>query len=467
MFKLPGFLWLLRHELKVLWRGSILVRTHRYVLVPASIVILMFQAFGVLVGRLIVRHPVAPEIMLLALNINLAFLFVLMFSRAMMACIDVLYARGDADFLLASPIAPSRVLAVRMLGVALSILAPWLLLAGMLANGLIIFGQLWALAVYPMLLAEALVVAALAFALVVLLVGRIGPMAARRAGHSLALFTGVGIFILGQTPHFVAHAALARFWSGLLPGPGGGGLAYLFARGLLGQKGPLLAALALAALVFCLVWVFLAVPFARGAISAASYRPAGREGAQQARFRRSAFASLMAKDRRLLARFPGLVSQIAYRSLTLIPVVAILLGKVAIGLPVTVPLLVFLAGQLGLFFISVLAQMNDMPALIASAPVAARAPRRAAYLVCAQTALAIIGLPVVAVLVKAPTLAPAMLLGIGAALASNLWLGRRLPIPLSRAAFGKTQIGTLLGLVLGVSISAGWALAAWLVVEFA
>lgn len=147
--------------------------------------------------------------------------------------------------------------------------------------------------------------------------------------------------------------------------------------------------------------------------------------------------------------------------------VAILLGKVAIGLPVTVPLLVFLAGQLGLFFISVLAQMNDMPALIASAPVAARAPRRAAYLVCAQTALAIIGLPVVAVLVKAPTLAPAMLLGIGAALASNLWLGRRLPIPLSRAAFGKTQIGTLLGLVLGVSISAGWALAAWLVVEFA
>ena len=25
MFKPPGFLWLLRHELKVLWRGSILV----------------------------------------------------------------------------------------------------------------------------------------------------------------------------------------------------------------------------------------------------------------------------------------------------------------------------------------------------------------------------------------------------------------------------------------------------------
>ena len=48
MFKPPGFLWLLRHELKVLWRGSILVRTHRYVLVPASIVILMFQALSLI-----------------------------------------------------------------------------------------------------------------------------------------------------------------------------------------------------------------------------------------------------------------------------------------------------------------------------------------------------------------------------------------------------------------------------------
>lgn len=464
MFKPPGFFWLLRHELRVLWRGSILVRTHRYVLLPALIVGVVFQAIGFLVARLIVQHPVAVNIMLLAANINLVFLFVLMFSRAMMASVDVIYARGDADFLLASPIPPNGVLAVRMLGVACSIVAPWMLLAGMLANGLALSGQIWALSVYPMLAGEALIVASLAFALVVGLVGRIGPMAARRAGHSLALFTGIGIFILGQAPRFVPGTILGAFWSGLLPGPGGGGPAYLFARGLLGQGLPLLTSLALAALVFLLVWVFLAGPFARGAISAASYRPSGRATAQQARFRASAFLSLLAKDMRLIARFPGLVSQIIYRSLALVPVAAILLGKVALGVAVAVPLLVFLAGQLALFFISVLAVMDDVPQLVASAPIAVSAPPRAALAASAQVSMLVVGLPALAVLARAPGLASVLVPCMAGVLASNLALGRRFPIPLSRAAFGKSQTGTLFGLVLGVSVSSLWALASWLMV---
>ncbi|MGE4482122.1 hypothetical protein [Acidocella sp.] len=462
MFAAPGFFWLLRHELRVLWRGSILVRTHRYVLLPALIVGGVFQGIGLLVARLIARHPVAENIMLLAANINLAFLFVLMFSRAMMASTDVIYARGDADFLLASPIPPNRVLAVRMLGVAASIGAPWLLLAGVLANGLALQGQVWALAVYPMLAGEALIVAALAFALVVALVGRIGPMAARRAGHSLALSTAVGIFILGQAPRFVPRPELAAFWAGVLPGPGGGGLAYFFARGLLGQPGALLGGLACAALVFLLVWVFLAGPFARGAISAASYRPGGRAMAQQARFQGGAFSVLLARNRRLLARFPGLATQIVYRSLTLVPVAAILLGKVALGLAVTVPLLVFLAGQLGLFFISVLAAMDDMPQLTQAAPVAPALVPRAAFAASAQASLLVVILPVLAVLARAPALGAVLLPCLAGVLACNLVLGRRCPIPLSRAAFGKSQTGTLLGLVLGVSVSSVWALLSWL-----
>ncbi len=463
MFNPPSFFWLLRHELRVLWRGSILVRTHRYVLLPTFIVAVVFQAVGLLVARLIVQHPVTENIMLLAANINLVFLFVLMFSRAMMASTDVIYARGDADFLLASPIPPNRVLAVRMLGVACSIVAPWLLLAGVLANGLAVCGSFWALAAYPMLAGEALIVAALAFALVVALVGRIGPVAARRAGHSLALFTGVGIFILGQAPRFVPQSTLAAFWTGLLPGQEGGGLAYFFARGLLGQRLPLLGSLACACLVFLFVWVFLAGPFARGTITAAGYRPSGREGVQQARFRHSASSTLLAKDRRLLVRFPGLFTQIVYRSLTLVPVIAILLGKVALGVVVTVPLLVFLAGQLGSFFISVLAVMDDMPQLIAAAPVAATAVPRAAFLASAQASLMVVALPAVAVMVRAPGLGAVLLPCLAGVLVCNLVLGRRFPIPLNRAAFGKSQTGTLLGLVLGVSVSSAWALLSWLI----
>lgn len=466
MFTPPGFLWLLRHELRVLWRGSILVRTHRHVLIPVIAVGVIFQAIALLLARQIIRHPLPADQMLLAANINIVFLFALMFSRAMTASIDVIYGRGDADFLLASPIPPGRVLAVRMLGVAVSIAAPWALLGGVLANALAVYGQLWALAVYPMLLAEGLMVAALAFATVTALLGRIGPAAARRAGHTLALGVGIGIFILGQLSRFVPPQTLARFWQAMLPGPDGGGVAFLFARGLLGQGAALLASIGVSLAVFALAWRVLAKPFAEGAITAAAYRPPGRTGAQGGRFANTAFSALFAKDMRLLGRFPGLISQVVYRSLTLVPVVFILAGKGTAygGMAMVPPLLVFLAGQLGLFFISVLRGTEDAPELTATAPVPVTLPPRASIAAAGYAALLILALPVLATMARAPDLLAPLLAGLTGVLLSNLTLGLRLPIPLVRAAFGKSQTGTALGLILGVGVSSLWSLAVWLIV---
>lgn len=466
MFSAPGFPWLLRHELRVLWRNSILVRTHKHVIVPVLVVAILFQGVALLLARQVVAHPIAQSTMLLAANINIVFLFVLMFSRAMTSSIDVIYGRGDADFLLASPIPPGRVLAVRMLGVACSIAAPWMLLGGVLGNGLAMYGQLWGLCVYPMFFAEALLVAALAFAFVVLLLRFISPQATRRAGHSLALITGVGIFIIGQAPRFVPQQVVGQFWASLLPGPDGGGLAFLFARGLLGEPYALAASLAFALAGFCAVWFFLAKPFADGVITAAASRPRGRASAQTGQFRGSPFAAALAKDLRLLGRFPGIFTQIVYRSLTLVPVAFILTGKFHMGAGVSaaVPLIVFLAGQLGLFFISVLAGCETIPELIASAPVTPHMPQRAALAASAYSTLFIIAAPLLAVLARAPDLLPALTLGIAGVLLCNLVLGQKMPIPLVRAGFGKTSTGTVVGLILGVSVSTIWSFLIWLTV---
>lgn len=469
MFAAPGFPWLLRHELRVLWRNSILVRTHRHVIIPVLVVGVLFQGIALLLARQVVSHPIPPDQMLLAANINIVFLFALMFSRAITSSIDVIYGRGDADFLLASPIPPGRVLAVRMLGVACSICAPWLLLGGVLGNGLAVYGQFWGLCVYPMFFAEALLVAAFAFALVVILLRFISPQATRRTGHSLALLTGVGIFIIGQLPRFVPKQTVGRLWASLLPGPDGGGLSFLFARGLLGQGDALAAALAFALAGFCIVWFFLAKPFADGVITAAASRPRGRADAQGGRFRGSPFAASMAKDFRLLARFPGVVTQIIYRSLTLVPVALILAGRFHMGgmestMAATVPLLVFLAGQLALFFISVLAGCETIPELAASAPVPASTPQRAAVAASAYATVFILAIPALALMARAPYLLPTLVLGIAGVLFSNLLLGQKMPIPLVRANFGKTSTGTVLGLILGVSVSSVWSFIIWLAV---
>jgi hypothetical protein len=466
MFTAPGFPWLLRHELRVLWRGSILVRTHRHVIVPVLVVAVLFQGVALALARQVAAHPVALPTMLLAANINIVFLFALMFSRAMTSSIDVIYGRGDADFLLASPIPPDRVLAVRMLGVACSIAAPWMLLGGVLGNGLAVYGQYWGLCVYPMFFAEALLVAAAAFAFVVVLLRFISPQATRRAGHTLALITGVGIFVIGQAPRFVPQHVVAKFWASLLPGPDGGGLAFLFARGLLGEPFALSASLAFALAGFCIVWFFLAKPFADGVITAAASRPRGRPAAQTGQFRASPFAAALAKDLRLLGRFPGIFTQIIYRSLTLVPVAFILTGKfhMEAGMGAAVPLIVFLAGQLGLFFISVLAGCETIPELIASAPVLVRTPARAAAVASVYSTLFIIAAPLLAVLARAPQLLPSLALGIAGVLLSNVLLGQRMPIPLVRASFGKTSTGTVVGLILGVSVSTIWSFATWLIV---
>ena len=46
MFRPAGFLWLFAHELRVLWRGSILVRTRKHVLAPVLVIAVSELAFA-------------------------------------------------------------------------------------------------------------------------------------------------------------------------------------------------------------------------------------------------------------------------------------------------------------------------------------------------------------------------------------------------------------------------------------
>jgi ABC-2 type transport system permease protein len=468
MFAPASFSWLFLHELRVLWRGSILVRTQNYVLVPVIAVALMFQGAAFILAWQVIRHPLPEREMILVADLNLFFFGVLMLSRAMTSAIDVLYGRGDVDFLLASPIAPGRVLAVRMIGVAFSVAAPWALLGGALANAMALFGQYWALAIYPMLLAEGFIAAALAFAIVVVLVGRVGPKLARRAGHALALVMGVFIFALGQAPRFIDPVTLGNFWESVMPAGHATGLKWMFGRGLLGEPRPLLGSVAFGLAVFLAIWAALEGQFAAGAVTAAAYRPAGAEKRQGGAFRARPAAAIFMKNLRLLTRFPGVVSQTVYRSLTLVPVAMILSGRLhmgGVGIEVVAPLLIFLAGQLGLFFISVMVGSDESPDLARTAPVSPRMLSGAALAAAGYATLLLMAGPAVGVLIRAPHLLPVLVAGLIGVLASNLVVGFRLPIPLIRAEFGKAQTGTLFGLLLGVGVSSVWSLGAWLLVS--
>jgi ABC-2 type transport system permease protein len=462
-----GFLWLFAHEVRLLWRGSILVRTRRHVVVPIIAVGVIFQLVALAVAWATAHDPLSLPTQVMIANLNLFFLFFLMLSRAMTSAIDVLYSRGDVDFLLASPIPPSRVLAVRMLGVAAATASPWLLLGGVLANALAVFGHPAALAIYPMIFGLALIAAAVAFALVVVLVGSTGPRTARTISHTAALLVGVLIFALGQAPRYVPARAMAHLWQRFMPNAGDAASPlWVPARAMLGQPLPLAATLAACGLAFLIVLVTLSDKFATGAISAAAIAAGGSPANRHSNFRPNPFAATMLKNLRLLLRFPGLLTQTVYRSLTLVPVVMILSGRVAIGAgpQIVVPLLVFLAGQLALFFCSVIIASDQCPDLFNAAPVPAGLAPRASAVAAFYATILIMALPLAGIMLREGNTLPIAIIGIAGAAISNLILAQNYPIPLTRPAFGKTQKGNILGLILGVALSATWAAAAYLLV---
>jgi ABC-2 type transport system permease protein len=462
-----GFLWLLGHEIRLLWRGSILIRTRRHVLVPVLGVAVIFQAAAVMIAWASVRQNLTVQALILVANLNLLFLGGLMLSRAMTAAIEVLYARGDVDFLLASPIPPARVLAVRMLGVAAKIASPWLLMGGVLANALAVFGHVRALAAYLIISGAALLATAAAFSLVVVLVGHIGPRAARMLSHTLSLVIGVVIFALGQAPRYLPAPAMARFWHVLMPNAAdAAGLRWVPGRAMLGEPVPLLVFMAVCALLFWLVLRTLDKTFASGAISAAGFAGGNSRRKQEGQFQRSPLAASVLKNLRLLLRFPGLVTQTVYRSLTLVPVAMILSGRVTIGagLEIVAPLVVFLAGQLALFFASVMMGAPQSTDFYAAAPVAPRLRGQAVAAAAGYATAIIMALPALGILLRDSGIFPALVACLAGAAASNLAIALKYPIPLSRAAFGKAATGTVLGLILGVSASTAWAFAVWLLV---
>lgn len=467
MLKPTSFAWLFAHEARLLWRNSILLRTSRHVIIPLVLVGLVFQAAAILLAKILQAQSLSLPILILIANINLIFLGGLMLSRALSLTIDVLYARGDADFLLAAPIPPARILAVRMLGVAASTGAPWALLTGVMANALALYGHPVALTGYVSVGLIACLAAATAFFLVVFITARFAPATARKISQSLALFMGILIFAGGQAQHFFPGPEIRAFWQHFLPTPENlSATAWLPARALLGQPLPLCLASLLTISVFTLVLYRRAGQYAAGVIGNAAGTPQAAKTRFAPGFPSHPFAAAFRKNIRILLRFPGLLTQTVYRSLTLIPATILLTGHLSIKANpvIVVPLLVFLSGQLALFFISIITGGDQSPELLSSAPVAAATGRRAAYAAAGYATAVIMALPSIGILLRMPGHLPALLACMAGVMLSNLTLGNRYPIPLFRPAFGKTQTGTVLGLILGVAVSSLWGLAAWLLV---
>ena len=372
--------WLLRHELRLVWRGFG-ARTFRVAIGFAALLLVIYHiAIWSIVAT--TGWSTLPGGMFVLVGLAVWFVCTLMLSQAISLSVGVFFERGDLDLLLSSPIAPRNVFVVRGLGVAVSAVAVYALLLVPVANVGLVTGRARLLAIYPALGALGLLVTALGMALTVALVRLLGARRARIAAQVFGAFVGAGFFVALQLGNFISPGRSAAWILALYASAGAGGwldgdsLLWLPLNALLGR--PLALAMLCVAGIgsFAVVVNALERRFLAGTQESMTTRSARAEDARPARFRGGLWRSVMVKEWKLIARDPQVIAQTLLQAIYMLPLAFVWMRRDS---PITAlaPTMVLLAGTLtsGLVWLTVAAE--DAPELIASAPVDGGLLRRA------------------------------------------------------------------------------------------
>ncbi len=390
MIRAGSLLWFARHEGRLAWRewlslmtGGRRGRRWGVLLGTGAFAIFVHVLVWVVVGR---RAPAAAdpgtETLILVTGSGLLLLPV-MVSQAMETVTRAFYARADLDLIISSPVMATRLFAVRIVAMALSVTLTATLLASPLINVLAVRGGWRWLAAYGGVAAIGMLATAISVGIVVALFHTIGPKRTRLAAQIVAAIIGAAFVIGIQVTAIMSYGTISRT-NVLLSdavttrAPGADSALWWPARAALGD-GPL----AFAGLLGCgfaalLVAIVLFAPgFARSATIAAGMSNNTLNRRRRAvPFRsRSPAGTLRRKEWSLLLRDPWLVSQSLMQLLYLVVPAVLLWRSVGSGLDVhtlLVPVLVMTSGQLagGLTWVTISGE--DAPDLIATAPVSNR-----------------------------------------------------------------------------------------------
>jgi ABC-2 type transport system permease protein len=461
---------LLRHEARLIWRGSLFGGKHGWVLLLGFLLLLHAIGYGVAIGFTHVHLKSTDQV----LGATLALLFVggLMLTQAVQRASELLDDKTDLAWLLSTPVPPRDILAVRLLAVAGAVSLYWLLLLVPLANGMMFLGRPDLVGVYPMLLVLALLVTSCGFALTFVLLRLSDVRRTRAIANGFATLLGAAVFLGGQTRSLMPPAVSDRFWRSFAPESDLAAQApqWLPAHALMGEVQPLLLLLSLSVGAAVAASWGLQRWFAAGAQAVVAGAPGARAGARADRrpFRGGSLPSLVRKEVMLLHRYPGLAGLALYYTIYLVPAVvaisrgATLHGGGAAGARLLGAAPVLTAGELARLFISVTMMGDEAAELIRTAPVTPGAVRLAKLAAASLGVLSILGLPVVGLGLSLPEAVPAMIAGIFGNVACNLLLGLWRPAPIKRTDLRRDRRGWG-GLVnvVGFMFSGAWSIATW------
>jgi ABC-2 type transport system permease protein len=472
----PGSLpWLALHEIRLAFRHA--ARSRRRTILRL-VLLVAYAGFGLFIAYLLAHQPLVPAPrFLVAGSAALVLLFTFMLTQGLLGGQRTLYTAGDLDLLLSSPLPEGRVLSAKLLGLAGSAAATFSILLLPIALPTALWGHPRLLAVVPMIAALAVVAAAIGIGLAIALVRALGARGAKSVGQIVAALIGGLIFLLSQLSsngairgsRFSAVSAWMR-----RTGWGVEGWSAWPARALFGEIVPLLACLAVAALIFWIASTLLRTHFLKSWQSAGEHSAPRRrkaEGRAASVFASGLTAAVVTKELRLLRREPEILFSMLLRLIYLLPLVFLGLkgtgGADQFRVPVLAAIGAIAAGQLCGSLAWLTLSAEEAPDLLTVSPVPRGIVRRD-KLLAAMAMMAPFAL--ILPLVLAPRHPGAAIVTFIGSLAAG-WAAGLIELlfgkPGKRSAFQRRQQGSfltsLLGLAAAVLIGGATAAAAYFV----
>jgi ABC-2 type transport system permease protein len=491
LFKPSSAGWLLAHEMRLAWRGY---RAGRVGKGPGALIgLAVLFAFACIGGVFLAlgvhghQVPIVPLAVVIA-DLACAVVLTLMLSQTLGASAEALYERGDLDLLFSSPIAPSKVLLVRALGVATGVATIFMIFAAPILLPSIVYGHPGWLGVFGVLIALALIATALGLFLAMALFALIGPRRTRTVAQVLAALVGAAFFLASQARNLMGKQASETLYAQIAHEATSGRLApppaaSLPQRAMLGEPLPLLGLLAIGALLFWLAAQTLGRRFSDAAAAAqgASSKPSAGLAKPVRAFAAGVFKATVRKELRLIGRDATLLSQVLLRVLYLIPVSLMLVRSASHGqtgaLAGGAGIVTFLAGQVAGSLAWITLSAEDTPDLLAVSPAATATLRRAKMAAALIPVAMLLALPIVALTWFQPL--TGLITALGATLSAtacgliNLWHqkpGKRADFRRRRGAswfstLAEIFIGMLIAGATGLTVAGlyGWGLLALIV----
>lgn len=373
----PGSLgWLTLHEL----RGSLrAVGGGKARWIVSTVLLIGYTGLGVLFGLGLAGAPLHPgPLAWLIVLVGALLLFTFMTTQSLLGSQRALYQAGDLDLLFSAPLDPRTVVSAKLLGIAGSVMLTYAIFLLPILLPVAVLGHPELLGALALLVALALAAACLGLGVTLLLARTAGPRAARTVGQILAALTGASVFlvtqILNQHDDRRESGALLLFDAMRDRGLGSGPLSSLPGRAAFGEPLAILLLLGAAVLLFALTGWGMRHLFLRS-YRAGGMRPASKRAAKGGiarHFHRGLFATIFAKELRLLLRDPALIFQMLLRLVYLAPILLVAFrdGRSLPLAPTLAFTSVVIAGQLVSSLAWLAASAEDAPDLLKVAPVA-------------------------------------------------------------------------------------------------